>query len=183
VNIIGRDGSYDIEAIPPECHGRAGYHGMLNHDVKRAAVPEPMLLCDVKREGGPEAEPQRMGIVINQISVAENGNDCTRPQEGLLDPPEFVPIPNIVLVRQDDDCIFAERDRFLKVLGRAEISVIDYNTGKEPRAASKLPYDFNASIRGTIITDYEFVWRPILGGDACQLLAEKPSTVKGAHCH
>src|SRR5579864_1985276 len=116
---------------------------MFHENVQRATIPKSVLLSSTKRECVPKAQSQRPRIVVNQIGVAKNANDWTRPQKSLVDPPELVAIPNVILICQGDDCTLAERNRFLKVLGRAEVSVIDYNPGGKGRAPSELLYDFN----------------------------------------
>jgi hypothetical protein len=122
-------------------------------------------------------------IIVDKVGIAETRNYFARSQESLLDPPEFVSIPNIVLIREYDDRTVTERNRFLKVLRRAEISIIDHNPSGEPRAPSKLLYDFNGSVRRTVITNHEFIRRPILRADTLQLRSHKALSVKGAHSH
>src|SRR5215472_12432208 len=127
----------------------------------------------MKGKAGPKVSAQRVRIIVDKVGIAETCNYVARLQEGLFDPLEFVSIPNIVLIRQCDDCTVTERNGFLKVLRRAEISIIYHNPRGKPHLPSKLLYDFNGSVRRTVITNHEFIRRPILRGDALELRPHK----------
>jgi len=183
MNLFRRDGRQEIEALPAERHGRARHHGMFQQNVQGVTVCELDLFGATKEKGGPKARAQRLGIVVDHIGIAESRNYFVRSQESFLDPPELVRIPDIVLIRQRDDRTLTHRNRFLKVLGRSDVLVVDHKPGGKGRTPSELSYNFGAAVRRPVIADHEFVRRPVLGGDASQLRAEKPPSVKGAHRH
>jgi hypothetical protein len=166
MNLFGRDRCQQIEILPAKCHARTRHNWMLQQHIYRAAPRELDLFTTMKGKAGPKASTQPLRIVIDKVGIAETRNYFARSQESLFEPPEFMSVPNIILIRQCDNCTVTKRNRFLEVLRRAEMPIIDHNPSGEPCAPSKLLYDFNRSIRRTVITNYEFIWKPILRADA-----------------
>src|SRR3954447_24654815 len=92
-------------------------------------------------------------------------------------------MPHVVLIAQGDQVPGAGFHRTEEVVAVADTLLIGHDHDIEGRATREPPRDLDGVVRGPVVGDDEFIWRPCLLGDALQLLGDEALAIPGRHGH